>query len=247
VGNIELRLKGLPIINMYDKTYAAFYVPKGIQVVQMKPEECNISWVMPSAEQLNEYPYFEPYTNAILSCKPNAVLIGCCKIKDGVNRILYRMNRCDKRGLRLQLAIQWYILDLLKIYGMQLTRKVSEHPDARLLSVRSVTDYIEMNIQHGAITSVSKLAARFFTTRKLLDQQFKEVHNKSVYQFMIERRTEVAVRFLLETRSVQKAAAAMGYEDVFAFSKAFKRWSGRAPSDLWARDMSFMTDKSEAK
>jgi AraC-like DNA-binding protein len=51
-------------------------------------------------------------------------------------------------------------------------------------------------------------------------------------QVLDELRHRLALRYMREGMSVKQAAYRLGFSEPAAFSRAFKRWTGRSPSML---------------
>ena len=87
--------------------------------------------------------------------------------------------------------------------------------DANFLSIseiKEIADYCNMSEYH------------FF-------RRFKEVYNKTPYQYITENKMQLAKKMLLEkNQSVSDIAVLCSFPDVFTFSKAFKKFYGVSPS-----------------
>jgi AraC-like DNA-binding protein len=54
-------------------------------------------------------------------------------------------------------------------------------------------------------------------------------------QYLARWRAQLAARLLADGKSVAEVAAGVGYESEAAFSRAFKRFAGKAPA-TWRRE-----------
>ena len=52
---------------------------------------------------------------------------------------------------------------------------------------------------------------------------------------LVNLRLDLANRYLIEDLSISEVAWLLGYQEVSAFSRAFKRWTGKAPSQAASR------------
>ena len=76
---------------------------------------------------------------------------------------------------------------------------------------------------------IEEIAAMVNLERHYLSRIFKERTKKTMKQFLTEKRIAEAKRFLKQGYCVKETAAMVGYEDVFVFSKAFKKAVGKSP------------------
>ena len=80
-------------------------------------------------------------------------------------------------------------------------------------------------------TSVKELARASGYSRDHFARVFKQVVGQGPHPFMLRARIDRARQLLLESGlSVGKIAEALGYQDVYFFSKQFKQKTGMAPS-----------------
>jgi AraC-like DNA-binding protein len=79
--------------------------------------------------------------------------------------------------------------------------------------------------------TVGDLAAEAAVSRSLLDERFRQVLGRSPIRYLTEWRMHVAADLLASTDlGVAQVARRVGYDSEEAFSRAFKRITGRAPS-----------------
>jgi Transcriptional regulator containing an amidase domain and an AraC-type DNA-binding HTH domain len=98
-------------------------------------------------------------------------------------------------------------------------------------SIHEVANYIRQHpgIQHR----VDDLAARAGLSSRYFSIKFKELIGTSVQTYMIRTRIERAQHLLLHAgMNVTEVADALGYRDIFFFSRQFKQYTGKSPSEL---------------
>src|SRR6202012_3411502 len=78
--------------------------------------------------------------------------------------------------------------------------------------------------------TVADLAANANVSRSLLDERFRHVLGRSPIRYLTEWRMHVAEGLLESDVSVLSVARRVGYDSEEAFSRAFKRAHGIAPS-----------------
>lgn len=95
---------------------------------------------------------------------------------------------------------------------------------------RLAHDYITANfMQHDL--SVESIAARLGINRQYLSRLFKAEYNMTIQDYMVQLRLQFGAIYLQRGCSVSQAAYLCGYEDVFNFSKMFKKKYGISPKD----------------
>ena len=77
--------------------------------------------------------------------------------------------------------------------------------------------------------TVSQIAQNIGLDRHYLVRIFHASMGISVQEYLIQVRMEHAKKLLTEGRSVGETAAFVGYNDVFNFSKMFKKYTGESP------------------
>ncbi|MGF7017224.1 two-component system response regulator YesN [Lachnospiraceae bacterium PF1-21] len=97
---------------------------------------------------------------------------------------------------------------------------------------RKITTYIEENYQNPEL-SVSSIAEHFQLNASYLGTVFKSVRDQSVLQYITKVRMEAAKGMLATGHYlVSEVATAVGYADVFYFSKIFKKNYGYSPKEF---------------
>lgn len=97
--------------------------------------------------------------------------------------------------------------------------------------IHEVANYIS---QHpGAPHRVEDLAARAGLSPRYFSIKFKELIGSSVQAYVIRTRIERAQHLLLYAgMNVTEVADALGYRDIFFFSRQFKQHTGKSPSEI---------------
>lgn len=89
-------------------------------------------------------------------------------------------------------------------------------------------------LPHGNVRA-GQVARRLGLSQRSLARHLAQ-EGLSYSRLLSELRLELARRYLVDERlSVSDAAWLLGYQDVAAFSNAFKRWTGKAPSAATSR------------
>lgn len=94
--------------------------------------------------------------------------------------------------------------------------------------ITAVKDYITANYMRSL--NVEKIAGIIGISRKYLSRIFKESTGQSIQEFIISIRMHKARALLTNQRfSVKTTASLVGYSDVYAFSKIFKKVFSHPP------------------
>lgn len=97
--------------------------------------------------------------------------------------------------------------------------------------IHEVANYISQN--PGAAHRVEELAARAGLSPRYFSIKFKELIGSSVQSYIIRTRIERAQHLLLYAgMNVTEVADALGYRDIFFFSRQFKQHTGKSPSEI---------------
>jgi AraC family transcriptional regulator, arabinose operon regulatory protein len=108
----------------------------------------------------------------------------------------------------------------------------SEGASRQLVEViREAANYIR---QHpGSVRRVEDLAARAQLSPRYFSMKFKEIVGETVQSYMIQAKIDRAEHLLhYAGMTVSEVAYALGYRDVFFFSRQFKQYTGKNPSDV---------------
>ena len=109
---------------------------------------------------------------------------------------------------------------------------MKEEPDieSSLIYVKNVISYIQL--KYSEPVKIEKIADSLGLNRSYLTRLFKNATGYSLQEYLLTYRMKMAVKLLTGgNQSVAQVAAAVGYTDTFTFSKAFKRYYGKSPSD----------------
>ena len=121
------------------------------------------------------------------------------------------------------------IWELLGILIQKTEDDFSTAPKTHSVYIRPAIHMIETEYANGI--TVSDIASRLHVNRSSLYTIFKAETNKSPQEYLTEHRMKNALSLLTDHNcSVSVTALSVGYPDVFAFSRAFKRYYGCSPT-----------------
>jgi AraC-like DNA-binding protein len=112
----------------------------------------------------------------------------------------------------------------------QVAEAFTDRPQARCFR-REVEDAIEPLLGSGEV-SIDRVAHGLGMSRQTLYRRLK-AEGVTFEEILEAKRRSLAIRYLGINRiSVKAAAYKLGFSDPAAFSRAFKRWTGVAPSEF---------------
>ncbi len=127
---------------------------------------------------------------------------------------------------------------ILKQLMIQLLREERENeiPLDRLShdmleTIREIANYVQLH--PGYPHSIESLAARAELSPRYFSQKFKQITGQTVRSYIIQSRI-VRAEHLLHNMgmTVTEAAHALGYNDLHFFSRQFKKYTGKNPSEI---------------
>lgn len=99
-------------------------------------------------------------------------------------------------------------------------------------TTRGRVEAVLMPMLHTGEIGADRVAAALGYSRQTLFRKLRR-ENTTYARVLDDLRHRLALHYLLDKRtSVGETAYLVGFSDAPAFSRAFKRWTGRAPSDL---------------
>ncbi|MGM0880065.1 MAG: helix-turn-helix domain-containing protein [Bacillota bacterium] len=149
----------------------------------------------------------------------------------------YMLSRYVRLFLVQTYAAQEEAQLILKQLMIHLLREDNQMPVEKKASnqlteaIHEVANFIRQNpsIAHR----VEDLAVRAQLSPRYFSMKFKELIGMSVQTYMIRTRIERAQHLLMHAgMNVTEVADALGYRDIFFFSRQFKQYTGRSPSEI---------------
>lgn len=92
--------------------------------------------------------------------------------------------------------------------------------------------FILKNLSNSEFGDTRKIANHFYITDRTLNRQFTKTFGTTVSKFILKRRMETAYKLLYEKGGhVGETAIAVGYKNIFHFSRSFKKYFGHSPKE----------------
>lgn len=128
----------------------------------------------------------------------------------------------------IQIVIEHLLAAVLDLY---LADRLDSGAESEL--VRQVRKLVGEAVAAGEAITVAAIAARRGCSTVYLNRVFKRHMGMPIKVFIDQYRFETARKLLLASSlNITEIAAEMGFDDVFRFSRFFKRMSGEAPRDF---------------
>lgn len=129
-----------------------------------------------------------------------------------------------------------------KLY--ELMSELFEPVEEKSEYVKTVSDYIKVNCMKRLY--VSEIAKDVGLNSRYLSHLFKKETGLTLQEYILKYKIKKAKSLLEHDFNVGETAKAVGYDDLFTFSKAFKRISGCSPA-LYIENVRKSKIKSEQK
>ncbi|PYI54604.1 AraC family transcriptional regulator [Paenibacillus flagellatus] len=88
-----------------------------------------------------------------------------------------------------------------------------------------------LTVQYSQPISIENMSRSLGYNRTHLSKMFKQYTGMTPMHFLLKIRMERAKLLLLEQLTVEQVAASVGFTDPLYFSKQFKKWYGRSPTE----------------
>ncbi len=130
-----------------------------------------------------------------------------------------------------KLILKQLMIHLLRAERQEEDKVKSKYSNQLLEVIHEVANYIK---QHpGMSHRIEDLAGRAGLSPRYFSAKFKEIIGQPVQTYIIATRIERAEHLLhYAGMSVTEVADALGYRDIFFFSRQFKQYTGKNPSEI---------------
>ena len=122
------------------------------------------------------------------------------------------------------------IYELFSYITTKSITRISKTVSPQLEYVKKTIKYIQL--KYSEQLRIDDISSACGLNRSYLSRLFKEATGSSIQQYIVTYRMKTAATLLKETnQSIQDISLAVGYSDIFTFSKAFKKYYNESPSD----------------
>ena len=133
--------------------------------------------------------------------------------------------------IEAKLILKQLMIHLLREEEEEKVERMAYTSNILLETVQEIANYIQ---QHpGEQHSIGSLASRANLSPRYFSQKFKQIIGHTVRSFIIRSRIERAEHLLRYSgMTVTEAASVLGYSDLHFFSRQFKKYTGKNPSEI---------------
>ncbi|MBB5150166.1 MULTISPECIES: helix-turn-helix domain-containing protein [Ureibacillus] len=133
-----------------------------------------------------------------------------------------------------KLILKQLMIQLLREDQQSETIQIEESTEMQsqlFFTIREVANYVQ---QHpGKNHTVESLAARANFSPRYFSKKFKEIMGQTIQSYVVETRIKRAEHLLHYTgMTVTEVADALGYNNIHFFSRQFKAYTGKSPSEI---------------
>lgn len=175
--------------------------------------------------------------NSIVLKDGGYILHTNAEVRQEINRQCYEMlaeNDANKPGKYFMLKARLMQILLLVVREMYdnpdtETKGCNFEPYNKSYAVKKIINYLNENYEHKI--SLEQIAHNMYLSPVYISKIFKEETGESPINYLIKIRLEKARDILIhsDSRSIKNIANSVGYDDVYHFSKLFKKYYGVAP------------------
>lgn len=185
---------------------------------------------------VSEFQFTGMRQNTILLNKDERIYHMDLPLKHEVTRLCYEMIAEDKSGLSgNEWIIKSYMVQLLikivRSFESQEQREQTVHIETYTKSyvVKRIINYLTESYDQSI--SLEQIAHNMYLSPVYISKIFKEETGESPINYLIKIRLERAKEYLQmnNNKSIKWVAKQVGYEDVYHFSKLFKKYYGISP------------------
>ncbi|MDF2963232.1 MAG: AraC family transcriptional regulator [Paenibacillus sp.] len=149
-----------------------------------------------------------------------------------INALFYQLEQTlHKRQFQCDMQAQGYLRLILAEYAQQ--RLQANVPVEESTGIQQQVEQAIrwLTLQYHQPISIEQMAQSLGYHRTHLSKMFKQHTGMSPMNFLLKIRMERAKLLLLETLTIEQVASSVGFADPLYFSKQFRKWFGRSPSD----------------
>ena len=235
-GNITGQLSGHVMVNQVAKTYTIFYLPAGMQQINLTKGDYAWLCIIPPSYYLKsmalEHSGMKDIVNRLLHKEEKGAFLTSFPIPPAIRRIIKHLEKTTKKGAALDFDLRRCMLEILSLYNEKYKATQSVHPSYTTAKEKAaaVRDHILANPGDINLGGLNELALQFHITAKPLTKEFKFLTGKTIPQFITDERLEWAKRLLdKKEMHVFEIALITGFSDVSNFIRKFKKKYGYPP------------------
>lgn len=144
-----------------------------------------------------------------------------------IRLFLFNTFGADTEG---KLILKQLMIQLLR-EEQESKKQVDDTQNALLTAIREIANFVQQHPGEGH--SIESLAARANFSPRYFSRMFKEIIGQTVRSYIVEARIRRAEHLLHYTgMTVTEVSEALGYNNLHFFSRQFKNYTGKSPSEI---------------
>ena len=152
------------------------------------------------------------------------------EVKNAYNKVCRAFASRDKTKITsVRYAVLGLILLLVQSYSETVEQSVYKNDIITAKRIKNVVEYIQSNM-NTAIT-LDGIAEYVGISKFHLSRDFKRFTGNTIFEYINMTRCRTAASLIAGGMSVSSAANECGFENLSYFSRTFKKYIGRLPSD----------------
>lgn len=235
-GSLSGKLLGNGFVHAPAKSFNIFYLPAGIQRLDLPKGEYVVLIIIPPEYYLQnvaiEHSGMKDILHNLFNSKKEGSLLTSIPLPHAAWRIVKRLEKLKKEGSALDIELRRYMLELLGLYNEQFKHHHSQRFFYASTKEKAIAarGYILENLGDINLGGLNELALHFHVSQKPLTREFKLLTGKTIPQFITDERLQWAKSLLAKKEMrVFEIALIVGFSDAANFIRKFKKKFGHSP------------------
>ena len=232
----------------HEASYNMYYLPSLDVSLDIKKgtrlySKVELQYPLAQLKQLAPYfPQLEKFLEGVDQGNPTLLhvsnQVADSDMLSGVRQILHNVYTLPVKKIHAEAKSMSTLINALDAFSKSKPSSPPRLTHYEAEQVYQAKDHLLENIDTPI--SLAGLASKVGTNKFKLNVGFKEVYGVTVFDFYLNARMQKAQFLLLDTNdSIETIAYLTGYNDLYSFSKAFKKYFGASPRQYRARPFFF--------
>jgi AraC-like DNA-binding protein len=221
------------------KMYVFIYLPAGCYPLQVSGPESYYLFIQPPLSFLDglkeEVPGMHELRQFFLLQRKQCMALPAMPVLDHHLHFIKKVGQPSTKKKIMDLQVRAFILEVLADYVQTARQKPQSGLIYLSLKQRAllVKSYLLEHLEDAELYDLGEIAKRFFTEPRAITRAFQRITGKTILQFVLEKRIELAYKYLLETTMpIYEIALRCGFKDASYFIHIFKNKYGMTPGAM---------------
>lgn len=233
-STIVCQLAGAGTVQLIPGKYNLFYLPQGQQTAQFEKGLHITFFIELSPVYLKkletEHNDVEHLIARLNSSSDAGVMLPTGTINHECHIIRSDVLFSNKTGAALELELEAGILRLLSVYEGELSNNAAKSAGINIME--ELKEYIINNISNPRL-STEAMSTLFHVSIRKLERDFKAYTGITMFEFFLAEKMKAAQSYVTKTNfSIKMISESLGYNDVSAFIRTFKKYFGISPLNM---------------